>query len=150
MRSEPLNDARFRFRSCAIEAISLLLGNIPKSNAKNQIKSARGRSLYHTVWPCCVLSMESQAPNNLKSLRFSSVHQNISPKGGSCQTQTEEGLCSDILNVPVQRRRSASSAATGCSPESFYRFYRRKQRGIQPIETKLESGIGNLPILTGI
>jgi len=53
VRSEPLNKTRFRFRSFAIEAIPLLLGNIPKSEAKNQMKLDRGRNLYHKVTPFC-------------------------------------------------------------------------------------------------
>jgi hypothetical protein len=49
MKSEPSNQASVRFRSDAMVKMPELIENIPQSWAKNQMKSTRGRSLYHKV-----------------------------------------------------------------------------------------------------
>ena len=64
VRSEPRNQTSVRFRSSAMVKMPELVENIPWAGAKNQMKLAHGKSLYHKDAPPCDLSDDILAVAN--------------------------------------------------------------------------------------
>jgi hypothetical protein len=60
VRSAPRNQTSVSFKSGAMATMQELVENIPYPKAKNQMKLASGRSLYHKKAPLCDMSDKAQ------------------------------------------------------------------------------------------